>query len=91
MSKPKLYVVTKKPDEERPLVCGICGERFAKHQLASYDRHMAKCADSETAHRLEQHSPRKMFPFFGPDHGDVEYAEWFARRRRAILEGRIKP
>jgi hypothetical protein len=97
MSVPKLYVVTNRARDEieagdRPLGCGVCGERFRKDQIAAFDRHMAKCGQSPDAERMAMESPRQKWPMFQPGaHGDAEFGEWFLKHRKAILEGRVKP
>lgn len=76
---------------ERELECGICGALFRKHEMASYDRHVYRCANSEAAEVLEAQSPRRRFKFFDPElHGDLEYDVWVRRHREALARGQMK-
>ena len=87
---PKKLIVVGGMDRPRELQCGVCGAGFAKHEMSKYDRHMARCANSEEAHRMEQHSPRNQFPFLRADFGDFEYAQWVKQHARALAERRMK-
>lgn len=81
-----------KSEEERPLMCGLCGARWRMDQMPVYERHMARCGNSDLADMAAATSPRRVAPMFDPQtFGDVEYGQWFRKRRKAIFKGIVKP